>query len=260
MLPLQVARRITAGAAIIAGCATADAGEPAGGAGILVFAATSTTEAITEAAATFQEETGIVVTSSFASSSTLARQIEQGAPAQIFVSASESWMDYLDARELMVAGTRARLFGNGLVLVAPADSPLQGVEVSADLDLTGMLAGGRLALGDPDHVPAGQYARAALESLGLWREAEPRLARQNTVRSALALVVRGEVPLGIVYATDAAGVDGVKIVGTFPAGIDLPISYPAALVQDTPAARQFLAFLHSESARAIFARHGFVVD
>lgn len=225
-----------------------------------VFAAASTTNAMQDVAAAFTQETGTVVTPSFASSSTLAKQIEQGAPAEVFVSANPKWMDYLEDAGLLVGDTRADLLGNALVLIAPADSPLDNVTVDASLDLAAFLAGGRVAVGDPDHVPAGQYARDALQNLGLWAVAEPALARGNDVRAALALVERGEVPLGIVYSTDAAISDGVKVVGTFPAGSHKPITYPVALVKDTPAARDLLAFLGSPAAADIFARYGFRVS
>lgn len=225
-----------------------------------LYAAASTTNAVTDIVAAFTAETGITVATSFASASTLAKQIEQGAPADLFLSANPQWADYLAERGLVVPDGRRDLLGNRLVLVAPADSPVESVAVAAGLDLPALLDGGRLAMGDPDHVPGGQYARLALEDLGLWETAAPRLARQNDVRSALALVERGEVPLGIVYATDAAVTDGVKVVGTFPADSHPPVTYPLVLVQDTPAARRLQEFMAGPVADAIFARYGFAVD
>lgn len=222
-----------------------------------LFAAASTTDAMTEVLALFTERTGTAVTPSYASSSTLAKQIEQGAPAEVFVSANPKWMDYLADTGLLVDGSRADLLGNSLVLIAPADSAVTTVDVAAGLDLAALLGGDRLSVGDPDHVPAGIYAKQALESLGLWAVAEPALARANDVRAALALVERGEAPFGIVYSTDAAAFGGVKIVGTFPADSHPPITYPVAAVKDTPAARALLEFLQGPEADAIFARHGF---
>ncbi|EKV32049.1 Molybdenum ABC transporter, periplasmic molybdenum-binding protein ModA [Caenispirillum salinarum AK4] len=224
-----------------------------------LFAAASTTNAMQDVLAAFTEATGTAVTPSFASSSTLAKQIEQGAPAEVYVSANPRWMDYLEEAGLLVDETRTDLLGNALVLIAPADSPLDTVPVGAGMDLAALLDGGRLSVGDPDHVPAGMYAEDALKRLGLWATAAPALARANDVRAALALVARGEVPLGIVYATDAAISDGVKVVGTFPEDSHKPITYPAALVADTPAARDLLAFLGGETAAEIFARYGFRV-
>lgn len=255
-------RRIgrTAAAVFLAlGLTTGAAATTAAAAETSLFAAASTTNAMTDILAAFTEETGTAVTPSFASSSTLAKQIEQGAPAEVYVSANPTWMDYLQDAGLLVDGTRADLLGNTLVLIAPTDSPLEDIKVDESLDLAALLDGGRLSVGDPDHVPAGMYAHDALTSLGLWDTAEPALARANDVRSALALVARGEVPLGIVYSTDAAISDGVKIVGTFPDGSHTPITYPVALVKDTPAARDLLAFLGSETAADIFARYGFRV-
>lgn len=222
-----------------------------------LFAAASTTNAMTDIIAAFTEETGHMVTPSFASSSTLAKQIEQGAPAEVYVSANPKWMDFLADAGLLVEGSRADLLGNALVLIAPKESPLDALTVDDSLDLAALLDGGRLSVGDPEHVPAGMYAKDALTSLGLWTTAEPALARANDVRAALALVERGEAPLGIVYSTDAAISDGVKIVGTFPASSHAPITYPVALVEDTPAARALLSYLGSETAAKIFARYGF---
>ncbi|WP_404382630.1 molybdate ABC transporter substrate-binding protein [Caenispirillum salinarum] len=249
--------RWAAAACLTWGLAFGAGATAASAAGTSLFAAASTTNAMQDVIAAFTEATGTAVTPSFASSSTLAKQIEQGAPAEMYVPANPRWMDYLEEAGLLVDGTRADLLGNALVLIAPADSPLENVTVDAGLDLAALLDGGRLSVGDPDHVPAGMYAEDALKSLGLWDTAAPALARANDVRAALALVERGEVPLGIVYSTDAAISDGVKIVGIFPEGSHKAITYPVALVADSPAARALLAFLGSETAAEIFARHGF---
>ena len=226
-----------------------------------MFATASTTNAVEDAIASYAAETGAEVVASYAASSALARQIENGAPADLFLSANLDWADYLDRRGLLEPGTRRDLLGNRLVLVAPADSALE-VSIGPGLDLAGLLGDGRLALGDPDHVPAGRYARAALESLGLWAEVEGRTVRTLDVRAALALVERGEVPLGVVYATDVAVCGACRTVATFPESSHPPIRYPLALVagRASPAARAFYDFLLSPAAAEIFARYGFAVD
>ena len=223
----------------------------------LVFAAASLTDVITETAEAFAAETGIRVRLSFAASSALARQIENGAPASVFVSANRQWMDRLDSAGAIVPASRTDIAGNRLALIAPERDDTR--EASASLrDLPELLGGGRLAVGDPDHVPAGLYARVSLESLGLWTRIAPRLARTGDVRGALALVARGEAPFGIVYATDAGITDRVRVVTLLPADSHPSIVYPAAL---TPAAnddaRAFLAFLGGRTAQSIFRRHGF---
>jgi molybdate transport system substrate-binding protein len=226
---------------------------------VLILAAASTTDAMTEIIDTYETATGVPVAVAFGASSALARQVESGAPAHLYLSANAVWMDYLEDAALILAASRVDLLANRLVLVAPADSFIN-VAITPDLPLVALLGDdGRLALGDPDHVPAGLYARAALEHLGLWSSVVPRLVRSPNVRAALVLVERGEMPLGIVYATDARVSDGVRTVATFPADSHPPIRYPVALVAglDTPAARAFHAFLLSDTATAIFARHGF---
>lgn len=230
---------------------------------VTVFAAASLTNAMEAVGAAYAERTNDEIRFSFASSSTLARQIEAGAPAQIYASANERWMDYVEARDLIAAETRLSPIGNRLVLVAAADKDAREVEVTSALDLASLLGpDGRLAVGDPAHVPAGMYAREALERLGLWTAAEPRLARADNVRAALALVERGEAPYGIVYATDAAIADGVDVVGTFPAESHTPITYPFAVVAgaEGEAVEDFFAFMTSDAALAIYARFGFVTD
>jgi molybdate transport system substrate-binding protein len=226
---------------------------------VLVFAAASTTDALNEVAEMFAAKGMGHVRSSYAASSTLAKQIERGAPADIFLSADLQWMDYLQDRKLIVAGSRANLFGNTLVLIAPAGA--RTAEIKLD-DLARLLGDGRLATGDPDHVPVGLYARQALEKLGQWQAVEPRLARAGSVRAAMALVERGEAPFGIVYATDAAASGKVKVVAAFPAALHDPIVYPVALVagHETPAAKDFLAFLASAEAKGVFVRHGFKLN
>jgi molybdate transport system substrate-binding protein len=199
---------------------------------------------------------------SFGSSSTLARQIEQGAPADLFASADEKWMDYLADRKLIAADTRKDLLGNDLVLVVSAEKP-QRVTIGPGFDLLGMLGpNGRVATGDPAHVPVGIYAEQALRKLGIWDAVSTHLARTEDVRAALLLVERGEAPAGIVYATDAAVSKGVTVAGVFPADSHDPVSYPFALTKagDTPEARALMAFLAGPQARAIFVARGFKVE
>jgi molybdate transport system substrate-binding protein len=225
-----------------------------------VFGAASLTDAMEEIGRRYREQTGGEVRFSFASSSTLARQLEAGAPAQIFASANESWMDYLTARDLIEAETRISPIGNRLVLVAPAAGRQGEVQITPALDWSTLLGpDARLAVGDPEHVPAGIYARQALESLGSWSALDPRLARADNVRAALALVERGEAPLGIVYATDAAIDEGVEVVGTFPADAHPPITYPFAIVKDQSSAevRALFDFITGEPGLAVFEAFGF---
>ena len=197
---------------------------------------------------------------SFAASSALARQIEQGAPADLFLSADEPWMDYLAERRLIQPGSRVSPLGNALVLVAPADSPLPALALGRGTDLMALLGQGRLATGDPAHVPAGRYARQALEWLGQWQAVGPRLARADNVRAALLLVERGEAPLGIVYATDARASPGVRVLGTFPEGSHAPVSYPFAVTRRAeadPQAQAALSFLAGPAAAAAWRDFGF---
>ena len=197
----------------------------------------------------------------FAASSTLARQIEQGAPADLFASADEPWMDYLQQRDLTVPDSRTSPLGNRLVLIAPANQPGDiALTPGADL-VTRLGAQGRLATGDPASVPVGKYAEAALKKLGIWDATAPRIARADSVRAALLLVERGEAPLGIVYATDAAVSKAVRVVGTFPEDTHPPISYPFALTRhgDRPEAKALLAFLTGPDAAATYRSLGFSV-
>lgn len=227
---------------------------------ITVFAAASLKNAIDEIGQAYTAGSGARVVASYASSAALARQIEQGAPADLFVSADIPWMDYLAERKLVRTDTRLNLLGNSLVLIAPRDSHLDGVTIAPYFDIEAMAAGGRIAVGDVRTVPAGRYAKAALEALGVWASAAKRLAMAENVRAALALVARRETPVGIVYATDARVEPNVKVIGTFPAESHPPIIYPAALTTGAkPEAAAFLDFLRSSAARTVFERHGFTV-
>jgi molybdate transport system substrate-binding protein len=229
---------------------------------LTVFAAASLTDAMKDVSAQWAKDGHQPLRLSFGASSTMARQIEQGAPANLFASADEKWMDYLADKKLIAADTRRELLGNDLVLVVPADKP-QHVTVGPGFDLLGLLGpNGRIATGDPAHVPVGLYAEQALKKLGLWDAVQPRLARTDDVRAALLLVERGEAPAGIVYATDAAVSKGVMVAGVFPANSHDPVSYPFAVVKsgDTPEARALMTFLAGPDARAIFDKRGFKVE
>ena len=232
---------------------------PAAARDLTIFAAASLTDALKDLAAQWVTSGQKPPRISFASSSTLARQIEQGAEANLFASADTPWMDYLAQRGLIAADTRADLIGNTLVLIAPIAQPRQ-VTLGPGVDLRAILGpNGRIAVGDPAHVPVGLYAAQALRAFGVWEALEPRLARTADVRAALLFVERGEAPLGIVYATDAAVSRKVMVAGEFPAGSHAPIVYPFAVTKagDTPLARRFLAALSAPAAHATFLRHGF---
>ncbi|WP_339708583.1 molybdate ABC transporter substrate-binding protein [uncultured Sphingosinicella sp.] len=226
----------------------------------VVLAAASLQEALGEAADAWARQRHPRPVLSFAGSSALARQVEAGAPADLFISADEAWMDHIDQRGLLASGSRRVIAGNRLVLIAPLDSPVT-LRIAKGFPLARALGAGRLAMADPAAVPAGRYGRAALEALGVWAVVEPRVVRSENVRAALALVERGEAPLGIVYATDAAASRKVRVVGVFPASSHPPIRYPAAQLKTAKAkdASAFLAFLGSRQARVILARHGFSV-
>lgn len=222
---------------------------------LVVFAAASLKNALDETAALSPSKTII----SYGASSALARQIEGGAPAQVFISADLDWMDYLQQRKLLRDGTRKNILGNKLVLIAPSGSTAR-TEIRIGFPLAALLGTGRLATADPAHVPAGKYTKAALEKLAVWDSVAGRLAPAENVRAALALVARGETPLGTVYATDAAAEPKVRVVAAFPDGLHPPIVYPAALTAVAPAAgaaADFLAFLVSPAARKVFEKHGF---
>jgi len=229
---------------------------------VLVFAAVSLTEAMQDIGALWEARGEPRPRFNFAASSTLARQIDQGAPASVFASADQQWMNWAQARGLIAADTRRTVLGNRLVLIAPADQ-VPRVTIAPGMDLAALLGPkGRLATGDPANVPAGIYARQALTRLGIWASIEPRLARAESVRAALLLVERGEAPLGIVYATDAAVARGVAVAAIFPADLTAPIAFPFAVTRagDTPAARRFLAFLTTQAAQDAFARRGFTTE
>lgn len=248
-------RRLTLAAALSAGLAL-----PAAGAEVVVFAAASMKTALDDFAAGWMAETGHEVVVSYAGSGVLAQQIIAGAPADIFLSAATNWMDEVEKAGLLAEGTRRDLFGNTLVLIGHGKDAA-AVPLGPGVDLAGLLGDGRLAMALVDAVPAGQYGKAALTSLGLWEAVAPKVAQADNVRAVLALVAAGEAPFGIVYATDAAAEDNVRVVATFPAETHPPIVYPGALLSRAadPADRAFLAALTSEAAGAAFRRQGFGV-
>ena len=231
------------------------------GGGMVVFAAASLKTALDEIAATWAKDTGKPTPRiSYAASSALARQMEQGAPADLFISADLDWMDYAADKNLIRPDSRFNLLGNKIVLIAPRDSRTTPLALAGG-DLAKALAGGKLSMGNVDAVQAGKYGKAALEKLGAWTSVKDSIAQAENVRAALVLVARGEAPLGIVYSTDAAAEPGVKIVATFPADSHPPITYPAALTREskTADAKSFLDFLRSAKARAVFEKQGFTV-
>src|SRR6516162_4958478 len=225
---------------------------------LVIFAAASLKDALDEVNAAFQHEKGQETATSYASSSSLAKQIEAAAPADIFISADLDWMDYLAKRNLIKPETRANLLGNRLVLIAPVTGAVQ-LAIGPNFPLAPALGNGRLAIADPNSVPAGKYGKAALEALGVWSSVADRLAPAENVRATLALVSRGETPLGIVYQTDADSDKAVKIIGTFPENTHPPIIYPIAVVaiSTNPAVMGYLTYLKSPAARPIFEKHGF---
>lgn len=226
---------------------------------LTIFAAASLKNALDDANAAFTKATGVKVTASYAASSALAKQIEQGAPADVFVSADLKWMDYLGERKLIKAGTRLNLLGNRLVLIASKDSKLGTVAIGPGFDLAKLAGDGRIAVADVRAVPAGLYAKAVLEKLGAWKAAEPKLAMAENVRATLAFVSRGETPVGIVYETDAKIEPAVKIIGAFPDGSYPPVTYPVAVTAESKkaAAERYVAFLRTPAAKAIFEKYGF---
>ncbi|MEY9124520.1 molybdate ABC transporter substrate-binding protein [Bradyrhizobium yuanmingense] len=225
---------------------------------ITVFAAASMKNALDEIDAAYTARTGVKFSVSYAASSVLAKQIEQGAPADVFVSADTDWMDYAIAKKTINEPSRVNLLGNSIVLIAPKDSKIDSVTIAPGFDLAKLAGDGRIATGDVRSVPAGKYAKAALEKLGAWQAAEPKFAMAESVRAALTLVARGEAVLGIVYSTDAKVEPGVKIVGTFPADSHPAIIYPVAATSTArPEANGYLAFLRSAAAKAILEKYGF---
>jgi molybdate transport system substrate-binding protein len=224
---------------------------------ITVFAAASLTNVLQDLGDAFTKDTSIPVRFSFAASSALARQIENGSRADMFFSADLEWMDYLQARNLIQAATRHDVLGNQLVLIAPVDSKIS-LKIEPHFALAAAIGKRRLATGDPDSVPAGRYAHEALANLGVWDEVATRLVRADSVRSALAFVDRGEAALGIVYATDALVDKNVRVVGMFPANSHMPIIYPAALTSGArPDAVKFLAYIRGPAGDLAFHHHGF---
>jgi molybdate transport system substrate-binding protein len=235
--------------------AAADAGQSP----VTVFAAASLTNVLQEVGDAFTKETSITVKFSFAASSVLARQIENGAPADVFFSADPQWMDYLQTGRLIQVSTRHDVLGNRLVLVAPADSKI-ALTIAPRFALAAALGKGRLATGDPDSVPVGRYAHEALTKLGVWNDVVDRLVRADNVRSALAFVDRGEAPLGIVYRTDALVDKKVRVVDVFPDDTHQPIIYPIALIVRAKAdAAKFLAYVRGPSATIAFEHYGFAI-
>jgi molybdate transport system substrate-binding protein len=255
---MKIARRLALlVAALFAGTQPAAAGQAPQP--LLVYAASSLTNVLDELGAAYTSASGQAVKLSYASSATLARQIEAGANADVFLSADTDWMDYLKSRNLINNASRIDLLGNRLVLVAPVDSPLQ-LKIAPGFGLRAALGDSRLSTGDPDSVPVGKYARAALQSLGVWNEVADRLVRADNVRAALAFVDRGEAALGIVYASDALVDKKVRVVDVFPVGSHPPIVYPVALTTSAGSGpANFIAFLRSTTAQAAFIKYGFTV-
>lgn len=248
--------RLFAGATLtvcVAGQALADDAK------ITVFAAASLTNAMQDIAKEYKKEKNVDVVSSFASSSTLARQIEAGAPADLFISADQKWMDYAVDKKAIDTATRETLLGNSLVVVAPKASAQSDITIDAKTNWTSLLKDGRLAVGDPEHVPAGIYAKEALQKLGAWETLSPKLAPAEDVRGALALVERNEAPLGIVYGSDAVASKGVKVVGTFPEDSHKKVEYPIAIIDGHKNATVsvFYDYLKGPQASEIFKRYGF---
>ncbi len=235
---------------------------PAHAEDVVVFAAASLTNALNEIGDQFTAKTGNKMVPSYAASSALAKQVEQGGPGQVFASADLKWMDYLADKKLIAPDTRFNLLGNTLVLVAPLDSKLDRVDLGPETDLAALAGSGRIATGNPDSVPVGLYFRQAMERSGQWKAVEAKVAGADSVRSALAFVERGEVPLGVVYATDAAVSKKVKVVGVFPDTMHDPIVYPFALVagKETPAAKAFLEFVRGAEAKGVFVKYGFKIN
>jgi len=247
--------RILLSLAILAGVAVQATAEP-----VNVFAAASLKNALDAVSQAWKAEAGKETKNTYAASSALAKQVEQAAPADVFISADLDWMNYLAEKKLVKEDTRKVLLGNQLVLVATKGSGTK-LELKEGADLAGALAGGKLAVGDVKAVPAGKYAKAALEKLGLWASVEKSLAQSENVRAALALVARGEAKLGIVYATDAKAEKEVEVAGVFPEDSHPPIVYPAAVIVSSknPDAEAFVTYLSSPKAQEIFTAQGFTI-
>lgn len=228
---------------------------------LTIFAAASLKNAAEDIGKAYEAAGKGKVVYSFASSADLAKQIENGAPASIFISADKKWMDYVQEKNLIDPDSRRDLLSNTLTLIAPADSGLAADFKAGNVDLAALIGDSKLAMGDPDSVPAGRYGKAALEKLGLWAAVEPKVARTKDVRAALALVERGEAAAGVVYRTDALVSDKVRIAGEFPQDSHPPIVYPIAIVaeQNDDAAKAFYIYLTGDEARAVFERYGFTI-
>jgi molybdate transport system substrate-binding protein len=225
---------------------------------IIVFAAASLKDALDDVNAAYKQAKGVEIVTSYAGSGALIKQIEQGAPAEVFISADLESMDYGAQKKAVQDNSRINLLGNRLVLITAADSKIGAVTINSSLDLAGLAGDGRITTGDVRAVPVGRYAQAALQKLGLWASVQGKLAMVENVRVALSLVARGEAPLGIVYETDARAEPRVKVIGAFPAESHLPIIYPAALMATAkPGAADYLQFLQSPAARGIFEKRGF---
>ncbi|MEJ2375062.1 MAG: molybdate ABC transporter substrate-binding protein [Pseudolabrys sp.] len=226
---------------------------------LTVFAAASMRNALDAVDRAFSKATGVKVTASYAASSALAKQIAQGAPADVYVSANVKWMDFLAKQKLVKPGTRIDLLGNRLVLIAPKNSKLGHVAIEKGFDIARLAGKDRIAVADTRAVPAGLYAKAALKWIGAWQAAQPKLAEAENVRATLAYVARGETPLGIVYATDAQIEPKVKVIGVFSAGSHPPITYPVAAMAESRNAHDgaYLHFLQTPAAKEIFERYGF---
>lgn len=227
---------------------------------VVVFAAASLKNALDAVDAAWKAESGKSATASYAASSALAKQIEEGAPADVFISADLDWMKYLADKKLIKTDSEVKLLGNRIVLVAPKDSTATA-EIAANFDLAKLLGDGRLAMGDVKAVPAGKYGKAALEKLGVWPSVEGKIAQAENVRAALKLVSTGEAPLGIVYQTDAAAEPGVKIIGTFPEETHPPIIYPVGITAESKNAdaAAYVKYLQSAKAKELFEAQGFTM-
>lgn len=255
--PLRLAAIVLGAIAVVA-----HSGPPAQAEGgkVLVFAAASLKTALDAINAEFQKRTGNRVTVSYGASSALAKQIEQGAPADLFISADTNWMDYLVNRKLINTATRSDLLSNRLVLIAPKEAHTS-VDIKPGFPLAFLLRQERLAMANTDAVPAGKYGKAALEALGVWESVKDRIAQADNVRAALLLVSRGEAALGIVYRSDAVSDERVAVIGTFPETTHPPIIYPVALLASSNRsdAKGFLDELRSPQARSIFENQGFIL-
>ena len=228
--------------------------------GLVVFAAASTTDAMNEVGALYQKKGLGGIAASYASSSTLAKQIERGAPADLFLSANSEWMDYLEKKNLIAKGSRADLLRSRIVLIAPKESAVTRLTIKEGADVLSLLGkDGRLAMGDPAHVPVGMYGKEALEKLKIWPSLKDRIAPAKDARAGLVFVERGEAPLGLVYESDAAASGAVRVIGVFPAGSRPEVVYSVAATAGgrVEAAKKFLAFLAGPEAKTVFAKYGF---